>query len=166
MRQRRDLNERRCGPLPAEELLADWRQVDAIAHVRDVGRDLHDARHRATLRLDERLDRLVRTACLRLEIAAERRGAVGQVGNLPGQKEDCLCLCIFDPLAIGWRFEQVRRTGFFDWRHVWSWVLGAWCSVLGPWVVLSLGTDPGQGRTLHQGRTKHQAPRTKDSFWN
>src|SRR5262245_61137449 len=124
MSERRHFDERRGRTLLPQILGPDRRKIDAIGHVRQVGRDLDDVGHRPALRLDERFDRRVRTARLGFEIAAVRRTAIGLVRDLAREEEDGLRLADLDALTVSGRLEHTGCAELFDCDH--------WCSLAGP----------------------------------
>src|ERR1051326_1091319 len=117
MRQRSNFDERRGGTLLSEILLANRREIDAVAHVGHIRCDFHDVRHRAALRFDESLDGFEGSASLAFEIAAATDAAVLLVRNLARQKKDRLSTGNLHALTIRGRIEQPCRAEFFDRRH-------------------------------------------------
>src|SRR4029078_10756875 len=132
MSKRGDFDERRGRALLPQILRTYRRQISAIHHVGDIGRDLDDVGHRPTLRFDQGFDRRVGAAGLGLEVAAMRGAAVCGVCHLPCKKQDGLGLRHIDALTVGCGFEYTRRVDLLDRCH--------WCS----WIRLSLRENVGR----------------------
>src|SRR4030095_17054027 len=90
MRKRRDLDQRGRRSFLPKIFLAYRSEIDAVAHVGDVGLDLDHVGHRSALGFDERFYRVIGAARLSFEIAAKCRTTVSRVGDLAGGKKDGL----------------------------------------------------------------------------